>query len=184
MDGTLTIPVHDFELIRAKLGIASGLPILEEIEAMPRDQAEKMTQDLHDLEMDLAYLAKPQPDANMVLDALVASGKKLAILTRNGEEIGKATLKAAGLDHYFAEEMLIGRETCAPKPQPDGVHHLLNLWGADKSDTVIVGDYLYDIQAGFDAGIHTVHFDSQGLFPWPEYTHHKITRLQDINSLY
>ena len=115
---------------------------------------------------------------------LVAEGKKLAILTRNGEEIGKATLKAAGLDHYFAEGMLIGRETCAPKPQPDGVHHLLKLWGADKSNTVIVGDYLYDIQAGFDAGIRTIHFDSQGLFPWPEYTHHKITRLQEINSLY
>ena len=184
MDGTLTIPVHDFEKIRAQLGIASGVPILEAIEAMPYEQAQRTTQDLHDLEMELAYLAKPQPDAMEVLDALVAKGKKLAILTRNGEEIGKATLEAAGLDHYFDQDMLIGRETCAPKPQPDGVYHLLKLWGADKLNTVIVGDYLYDIQAGFDAGIHTVHFDSLGVFPWPEYTHHKVTRLRDINSLY
>lgn len=184
MDGTLTIPVHDFELIRSHLGIPSGVPILEAINKMPQDEARQTASALHDMEMELALLATPQPDAVMVLDALLEKGKKLAILTRNDEDIGRATLKAAGLDHYFPDEVIIGRETCAPKPLPDGVNHLLMLWGADRSDTVIVGDYLYDIQAGFEAGIHTVHFDFQGIFAWPEYTHHRVTRLQDIAQLY
>ena len=148
MDGTLTIPVHDFEVIREKLGISSGTPILEAISIMPEKQAEKARQLLHDLEMELAHEAQPQPDAEALLESLVAKGKQLAILTRNGEEIGHATLKAAGLDKYFSSETLIGRDTCPPKPQPDGVHYLLNYWGAEKDSTVIVGDFLYDIQAG------------------------------------
>ena len=184
MDGTLTIPVHDFEMIRQKLGISPGKPILEAISMMPQDEAQSARQLLHDLEMELAFDAKPQPDAVAVLDSLVDKGKQLAILTRNGEEIGHATLKAAGLDRYFSRETLIGRDTCAPKPLPDGVYHLLDYWGAEKDSTVIIGDFLYDIQAGFDAGIRTVHFDSQGLFQWPQFTHHKITRLGDLSALF
>jgi HAD superfamily hydrolase (TIGR01509 family) len=184
MDGTLTIPVHDFEMIRTRIGISSGVPILEAIEKMPKDEAEAANQLLHDLEMDLAFQAQPQPQAKEVLQDLVDKGKELAILTRNGEEIGHATLKAAGLDEFFNHETIIGRDRCAPKPLPDGVFHLLNYWSAPKEKTVIVGDYLYDIQAGFDAGINTVHFDSTEVFQWPEYTHHKISRLKDISTLY
>ncbi len=183
MDGTLTIPVHDFEQIRETLGIPSGTPILEAIDQMPPDEAAAVSKKLHDLEMELAYQAEPQPDAVEVLDHLHRLGKNLAILTRNGEEIARATLQAAGLGHYFTNDTLIGRETCAPKPLPDGVLHLLSMWGADANQSVIVGDYLYDIQAGFDAGINTVHFDSEGRFPWPQYAHHKIQRLADLKRL-
>lgn len=183
MDGTLTIPVHDFEQIRRQLGIPSGTPILEAIDRMPDAKAHQVSQQLHDLEMELAYQAQPQPGALEVLEFLSGQGKDLAILTRNGEEIGHATLKAAGLDHYFSAQTLIGRDTCAPKPLPDGVHHLLKHWNAEVGSTVIVGDFLYDIQAGFEAGIQTVHFDSAGEFLWPEYTHHRIQSLSELKQL-
>ena len=54
MDGTLTIPIHDFEEIRSALDIAPGTPILEAIKGMPEDQARAVNQKLHDLEMELA----------------------------------------------------------------------------------------------------------------------------------
>lgn len=180
MDGTLTLPIHDFEWIRGEIGLDTGTPILEAIENMPRAEAERARQRLHELEMELAYRAQPQPGAMEMLEALVTKKRNLAILTRNDEDIGHATLKAAGLDHYFDSQLVIGRETCAPKPQPDGVHYLLDIWQAPKSATVIVGDYLYDIQAGFEAGISTVHFDRLGKFPWPQYTHHCITSIEEI----
>jgi HAD superfamily hydrolase (TIGR01509 family) len=183
MDGTLTLPIHDFEWIRSQIGIDSGTPILEAIEQMSREDSVRARRRLHDLELELAYRAEPQPGVTDMLDMLVDKKRKLAILTRNDEDIGYATLKAAGLERYFDTNLVIGRETCAPKPQPDGVHYLLDLWQAPKNSTVIVGDYLYDIQAGFEAGISTVHFDRSGEFPWPRFTHFRITRIDDLLSM-
>ncbi len=183
MDGTLTLPVHDFEEIRKQIGIPSGRPILEAIEQMPRAEATRVTRHLHELEMELAYRAQPQPGARKVLEALAGRGRDLGILTRNGREITRATLKTIGLEQYFDRESVICRDTCLPKPSPDGVHRLLKRWNAAKEETVIVGDYLYDIQAGSAAGIRTVHFDCRGVFPWPEYTHHGITRLGDLERM-
>ena len=39
MDGTLTEPVHDFELIRRELQIPSGADILEHLASLPAQQA-------------------------------------------------------------------------------------------------------------------------------------------------
>ncbi len=184
MDGTLTLPIHNFEDIRKSIGIAPGQPILEAIDKMPEDQAKAAIQMLHQLEMDLAYQAQPQPGVDSLLDQLIHKGKTLGILTRNGDKITHATLEAAGLSRFFEKRTIISRDSCLPKPNPDGVIHLLDLWQAEKDETVIVGDYLYDIEAGFKAGINTVHYDHQGVFAWPEFAHHKITRLDQLKAMF
>ncbi len=182
MDGTLTLPIHDFDDIRAQLGIAPGVPILEAISTMPADRAASATQELHDIEMAIAAKAQAQPGAKDLLHAMQAQGLQLGILTRNDKDIALATLAAAGLE-FFAEPHIIGRECCAPKPSPAGVQLLLQLWNAPQQQTVMVGDFLYDIEAGRKAGVHTVHFDQDGVFRWPEFTDHKISKLSDLAQL-
>lgn len=183
MDGTLTIPVHDFDEIRRQLGIEPATPILEAIANMPPARANEMHRRLHEIEMDIAALARPQPGAAELLSFLTENGHQLGILTRNDEDIAAATLDASGLAEFFDSSCVVGRETCAPKPLPDGVHHLLRKWAAPPAHTVMVGDFLYDIEAGKRAGVRTVHFDSSGAFSWPEFTDHKVTRLLDIKLL-
>jgi len=183
MDGTLTEPVHDFELIRTKLGIPLGPPILEAIRAMPTEKAAQVRENLENLEMELAGQASAQPGIFQIVEKLVNRGKKLGILTRNSEEIAAATLRACGLIDFFQPVSIIGRETCLPKPEPDGVNHLIEYWGASKAETVLVGDFLYDIQAGYQAGIKTVHFDQSGEFKWPQYTNHRITAIAELESM-
>ncbi len=182
MDGTLTLPMHDFDDIRAQLGISAGVPILEAIEAMPADRAAELSRQLHDIEMEIAGQAKAQPGARDLLQAMQQQGLQLGILTRNGKDIAHATLAAAGLE-FFAEPHIIGRECCAPKPSPDGICHLLKLWGAEQQQAAMVGDFLYDIEAGRKAGVNTVHFDETGAFRWPEFADHRVTRLADIAEL-
>lgn len=183
MDGTLTIPVHDFDDIRRQLGIEPGTPILEAIAKMPSRRAQETHRHLHEIEMGIAALATPQPGAEELLTRLTENGSCLGILTRNDEDIAGATLIASGLDRFFDSSYIVGRETCAPKPLPDGVHHLLAKWSAPASHTVMVGDFLYDIEAGKRAGVRTVHFDSSGTFSWPEFTDHKVTALSEIGAL-
>lgn len=183
MDGTLTLPVHDFAQIRQQLGLEKGTPILEAIMQMSPPQATATHKRLHQIEMEMAALAVAQPGVEDALEKIKIKGCKLGILTRNHEQIAAATLKASGLDGLFAPENVIGRETCAPKPLPDGINYLLAQWMVKDCNAVMVGDYRYDIEAGRRAGIKTIHFDSNGNFEWPQLADYKVKRIRDIVAL-
>lgn len=183
LDGTLTVAVHDFDAIRKQLGLPAGALILEALNSLPAQQAEQILRRLNEIEWQLARAAQPQPGAHELLAQLAEQGRQMGILTRNGAAIAKETLQVCGLAHYFCADHIIGRELCAPKPDPGGVTYLLDQWGATKSDTVMVGDYLFDMQAGHGAGVMTVHFDHSGEFAWPEFTDVKVTTLMQLMQL-
>lgn len=183
MDGTLTRAAHDFDAIRTTLGITSGVPILEAIKQLPPKQAQQKTIQLHQLEMDIAAKSVAQPDADELLSAIKRSGGKTGILTRNAEDIAEVTLQAAGLSQFFSGECIIGRELCQPKPHPQGIEHLMSAWQANPQETAMVGDYLFDLQAGRNAQVTTVHFDHTGTFSWPQLADVKIQALSQLLPL-
>ena len=183
MDGTLTVACHDFNAIRRQLGMPEDKPILEEIKKLPVDQAQLVYQQLYDIEMELAHQAQAQPDVESLLSHLCEQGYKIGILTRNSLDIAFTTLKACGLFGYFKEENILGRESCAPKPDPEGVLKLINYWAANPNETVMVGDYWFDLKSGYDAGAHTIHFDVDGTRSWPDVTHFKISQFNDITNM-
>jgi HAD superfamily hydrolase (TIGR01549 family) len=168
MDGTLTISAHDFEYIRRELGLEQGVPILEALHAMPIEQAAPLWEMLNEMEEYFAGKSSLMHGAFTLLQILHTRGAQLAILTRNTLPVVEKTLKACGIDHFFPRELILDRDSCIPKPSPDGIHRLLDHWKADADDTVMVGDYLFDLQAGKDAGVTTIHLDQQGEFAWPE----------------
>jgi len=180
MDGTLTLAAHNFDDIRVALGIESGTPILEAIAAMPEEQAETTRLKLHAIEMEIAHGSKPQPDAVSTLESLQQRGFNLGILTRNAKDIAEATLTAAGLSRFFTKAEIIGRDSCAPKPDPEGILCLLDHWQGHTSETAIVGDYHFDLGAGRNAAITTVHFSPEGAFHWPDKTDVPIRSLSEI----
>jgi len=182
MDGTLTHGIHDFEAIRKALGLEPGAMILETIDNMPAAEARQMHEKLFELEKELALQATPQPGAQELLAALKQRGCQLGVLTRNSEELAEITLGAVGLLGYFERADIIGRERCAPKPDPAGAVLLMQKWGARPENTIVVGDYLFDLQVGRAAGVCTVHFDVNGRFQWPEETDIQVTRLSDVLS--
>jgi phosphoglycolate phosphatase-like HAD superfamily hydrolase len=57
---------------------------------------------------------------------------------------------------------------------------LLNFWKAEAEDTVMVGDYLYDLEAGKGAGVATVHLDTRGNVDWSEFTDIRVENLGQI----
>lgn len=174
LDGTLTLPIHDFAALRRQLGIPQGQPILEYLATLPQPVAAARHQALHAYETALASRAQAQPGCRALLQGLVTRGRQLGILTRNGEAIAEATLHACGLRDFFRAEVIIGRETCAPKPQPDGVLHLLHHWQAAPEAALLVGDYHFDLEAARRANIRTVHFAPDGNFAWPELTDYTV----------
>ncbi len=180
MDGTLTLSAHDFEFIRQELGLPPQAPILEALNAMPEGQSAPLWQTLNQLEEHFAERSSLMNGAVELLEKLYARGADLAILTRNTMPVVEKTLAACGLEHFFPMEHRLDRDSCTPKPSPDGINQLLTLWQADAGDVVMVGDYLYDLQAGRSAGVITIHLDTYGDRAWPEYTDIRVNHLNEI----
>lgn len=170
MDGTLTHAIHDFDAIRATLGLPANIPILESIEKLPENEARATHKALDDLEMDIAHQAVAQPWADELLSTLTSRGAKLGIVTRNGREIADATLAACNLLHYFEADHIVSRNCCAPKPDPAGCQLLLQRWQVPAHNAVMVGDFQFDLEAGKRAGTCTLHLDVSGQYAWPEIT--------------
>ncbi len=180
LDGTLTVSAHDFDHIRRELGLAPETPILEALHAMPESEAAPLWDSLNELEFYYSGKASVMQGASELLQKLHENGRQLAILTRNTMPVVKHTLQACKIDHFFPLDHILDRDACIPKPSPDGVKKLLDFWQADAEDTVMVGDYLYDLEAGKGAGVATVHLDTRGDVDWSEFTDIRIEELGEL----
>lgn len=170
LDGTLTLPLHDFVAMRAKLGIPDGAGILEYIEQQPEPLRTELNTVLDRIELDVAHRSEPMPFARELVGLLVERGRELAILTRNRRDCVDIVLQRLGLEHCFAPQSIIASGCATPKPSPEGIHRLLERWQCKPSEAVMVGDFLYDLEAGRAAGVATVHFAIDRQQRWPEMT--------------
>jgi HAD superfamily hydrolase (TIGR01549 family) len=178
LDGTLTVSAHDFDHIRRELGLSPETPILEALHAMPESEAAPLWESLNELEFYYAGKASVMRGASELLQKLHDGGRQLAILTRNTMPVVKHTLQACKIDHFFPLDHILDRDSCIPKPSPE--KRLLDFWQADADDTVMVGDYLYDLEAGKGAGVATVHLDTRGNVDWSEFTDIRVEELGEI----
>ena len=161
LDGTLTEPVLDFDAIRAEIGIASGLPILEALEGVDgaaRDRAEAI---LRRHEREAIGRARLAEGCAELLAHLGALAIPTAILTRNMREVVDTFASMFG----FAFHATYTREDGPPKPSPAGVLSICTRIGVDPTRTLVVGDYKYDILAGRDAGCRTALVTRRTLLP-------------------
>lgn len=181
LDGTLTLPVHDFPAIRRALGMRDSDPdILGFLASLPPGEAAARHARLIEIEYELADRTAAAPGAVRLLDQLLRRNACVGILTRNTREIALHTLGQIGLKGYFAPDAILGREEAAPKPHPEGIEKLLAAWGSTPDETVMVGDYLFDLQVGRAAGTATIHVDRSCLFRWPELADLAVATLEEL----
>lgn len=182
LDGTLTLPVHDFDHIRQELGIAPEQDILKVLAQLEGDEKRTMTERLDKLEHYYAALAKPADGVLALLDSLLGRGIDFGILTRNTKEIALKSLEAIGAHQYFHPDTILGRDEAEPKPNPQGINILINQWDAEAESTVMVGDFHFDLSAGKAAGVTTVHVDASDRH-WPEITDYRVKSLDELRGL-
>lgn len=181
LDGTLTVPVHDFPAIRSALGMTDDdTDVLQFLASLPPAEAELRYAKLIEIEYELAARTAAAPGASRLLDLLLRRDARIGILTRNTREIALHTLDKIGLKGFFAPDHILGRNEAIPKPHPEGIDMLLASWRKAPDETVMVGDYLFDLQVGRAAGTATIHVDSSGAFRWPELTDLSVITLEDL----
>ena len=160
LDGTLTVPVLDFDAIRDEIRLSDG-PILEAIERMEPDMRAAAMAVLERHEQHAAETAELQYGAAETISELRRRGYAVGILTRNARRWAELVLDRFGL----VVDGLRAREDGVNKPAPDGVLALCGRFGACVESSWMVGDFLYDIQAGSRAGSRTVLMIGDGAPP-------------------
>lgn len=180
LDGTLTVPKHDFGYIRQVLGVPADMDILGFLSGLPDERSAALHQKLNEIELRIAQETEAAAGVEFLLSRLSSEHVKMGILTRNTRHHATVSLEAIGLEAYFSEATILGRDEATPKPDPDGINRLLGLWAADSGDAVMVGDYLFDLETGRSAGVGTIHVDDTALFLWPELTDLGVNNLDEL----
>ena len=176
LDGTLVDSGLDFEAIRRDMGLTPGTPILEALARTPDGpDLERMLEVLHHHERQSAETATLFDGVLEFLGWIDQLGIPRAILTRNSRVCADLVLSRLGLQF----SCVLTREDAPPKPDPAGLLAICLQWKLSPADVVFCGDYLFDLQAGRQAGMRTILFAPGEL---PDFANHADMILRDFPS--
>lgn len=151
MDGTLTLPNHDFDAIKREMGLDGDVAILEELARLEDRQPERATalrEILERHERRAAETARARDGAAGVVAELHRRGLLTAVITRNTRPFADITLERIGMRF----DVVVCREDAVPKPSAEPLRLACRRLGTTPASSWMVGDYLYDIEAGRAAG--------------------------------
>ncbi len=181
LDGTITQPYFDFNAIRDEIGLArdSG-PLLELMEKMNPQLRQKAEEILFIHEQKAVVESKLNAGAKQTLSALRAAGIHIGILTRNK----RGNAYAIAQKHRLKFDAVIGREDGPVKPDAFGVLQLCRQFGVEPEETLLVGDYLFDLlcakAAGACAVLLTNHHQAEDFAEHADFCIENITGILEI----
>jgi HAD superfamily hydrolase (TIGR01549 family) len=197
MDGTLTIPVLNFNEMRARLGLPQGTDILAAVANMGAEERERAMEIIEECEEEGFRQLQLQPGILELLHMLAQSQIERAIITRNSKTATQVFLHqlhqqlADNKHRYplleptntFSEILTRDFEPC--KPDPAAVFHICRQWGLEPADVAFVGDGVHDMKccqnAGAAVGILLRNPQSPQQEKLSDYT---VDSLHDIISLF
>jgi len=158
LDHTLVNSDLDFALIKREIG--TEMPILEYRATVGPEEQARVDRILDKHEERAAATCELLPGARELLDFLERRGVSRALLTRNSRKTIATLNRRLGLRF----DAVVTREDAEPKPSPQPVLLICRRLGVAPAETLMVGDYLYDMQAGERAGtmtllVHSPHRD-------------------------
>ena len=157
-DGTLTRPgALDFPAIKAKLGCPEDTPVLEFIQAITdAGQRADAWAALERFETEAAAQSRPAHGIRRLMAFLNDRQVPAAILTRNSRSsVLRALDNFCGICASDFPAIITRDDPAAPKPNPEGVLLAADRLGIPAREILMVGDFIFDIEAGQRAGAMT-----------------------------
>ncbi|MFC1764589.1 HAD family hydrolase [Planctomycetota bacterium] len=178
LDGTITRPYLDFDVIRCEMGMPkdSG-PILEALERMSDEDRQRAERIIKRHEEEAIAASELNDGAVELLAQLHERGLQLGILTRNTRENAKAVLSK----HALEFDCVVGRDEAPVKPDAAGVLLLCRHFGVSPQESLVIGDYLFDVLSANAAGATSVllSLDGRGR----QFTEHADFTVKELSEL-
>ena len=186
LDGTLTVPVFNFAVLRERLqrfNLSCPDDILGSVEKQENaEDKQEMLRIVEEFEAEGRERFALQPEINEMLEVFQENQIKMAIITRNDQRGVEQFLK--NLKPHFQDgkifSHIITREFKPIKPDPAAVFHICKQWKIECCNTVFVGDHKHDIECGQSAGSVTVLLNNQDNTSYKEIADHNVDTLMDL----
>ena len=156
LDGTITRPYLDFNQICAEIGDVQG-PLLEAMEIMTPADRQRAEDILHRHELDAAENSRLNPHVPELLQRLKDQKRRIGIVTRNRLDSVRRVCRM----HNLVFDGISTREDGPAKPHPFAVLHVCAQLNVTPQRSLVVGDYLFDLQSARRAGAKSILYRSQ-----------------------
>ena len=181
LDGTITQPYFDFDVIREEMGLDKNSgPVLESMEKMPPQERRRAEQILHFHERRAVTESRLNAGAKRTLSALRKAGIHIGVLTRNK----RSNALAIARKHSLKFDAVVDREDGPVKPDAFGVLRICKQFGVKPQETLLVGDYLFDLLCAKAAGAVAVllanHNRAAEFTEYADFTIEKIDQVLQI----
>ena len=178
LDGTITQPFFDFDAIREEMGLTKNSgPVLESMEKMSPERREEAERILHFHESRAVTESRLNTGARETLEALRKAGIHIGILTRNR----RSNALAVAEKHNLRFDAIVDREDGPVKPDALGVLKICRQFGVEPEQTLLVGDYLYDLLCAKAAGAISVLLANDKSVP--EFARHADFTIETIDQI-
>ncbi len=182
-DSTLTRPgALDFSVIKRAIGCPPEIPVLEYMAGI-EDPARRldMARQLDRFELKGAAASRPNEGAERLVATIKQAGLPVGILTRNSRaSVVKALENFAALSLDDVDVLITREDPVKIKPSGEGVLLAARRMGVDPGQTLVVGDYRFDMQAGQAAGALTAYLTNGGPLPDDVDCHFTVQTLADL----
>ncbi len=132
-----------------------GEPLPARFTALAPDRVEALVAEYTQYYEAHLHRLRSFPGVEEMLRGLRACGCRLGVVTSKRRRTTEATLRQVGLEGVF-EVVVSAEDVGRPKPAPDPVRTALWLLQTPAGRAWMVGDGVFDLQAGRAAGVRTV----------------------------
>lgn len=175
MDGTLTVPVLDFALMRQRVGVPHGLDVLTEVEKMDDEERVRCMKSIEEMEDEGIEKLQLQPgllDLFQWIREHSHGPYKTAIVTRNAGKAVEHFLAHSGLNF----DIVLDRAFRPYKPAPEPILHICKEWDFHLDEVLFIGDSKDDLGSASAAGCASVLIKNpKNQYLIPEATYHADT---------
>ncbi|KYR02952.1 hypothetical protein DLAC_00435 [Tieghemostelium lacteum] len=143
LDGTLTVPCMNFQILRERLGISQGIDVLREIKKWDTVENKRAHKIIYEFELEARNIMQIQSGTINLLEFMEQNKLLKAIHSRNSLENIKYFV-----DHVkpYKFDHLVGRdESVEPKPHPSGSHEISKNLNLQPDQFLFVGDSIDDV---------------------------------------
>jgi HAD superfamily hydrolase (TIGR01549 family) len=183
-DGTLTKPgALDFSVIKTSLGCPADIPVLEFILGIrDENRRRKAIEELDAFEDSGAAESKPAEGAETLIRFLRSGEIPVGIISRNSRQSIERALDNFSHIESSDFDLIVSRDDrMEPKPHPAGILYAAEYFRVSPANLLMVGDYVFDIDAGNRAQTPTVLITNGKKMPG--FSCHPDVTVADLNEL-